>query len=77
MRVLLWAESFWPYVGGVEVLSVPFIRSMRDRGYTFAVVTSHGSLDLPDEDHYEGTSVHRFPFLRVLAEGYGRDRDGS
>jgi glycogen(starch) synthase len=73
MRVLLWAESFWPYVGGIEVLSVPFIRSMRDRGYTFAVVTSHGSLDLPDEDRYEGTSVYRFPFLRVLAE---RDMDG-
>jgi glycogen(starch) synthase len=68
MRVLFWTELFWPYVGGVEVLSAQFIRLMRERGYEFAVVTSHGSLKLPDEDRYEDTPVHRFPFLKALSE---------
>jgi glycogen synthase len=69
MRVLYWTQLFWPHIGGVEVLSSRFIPAMRDRGYEFAVATSHGDLDLPDQDEWEGVPIHRFPFLHAIADG--------
>ena len=68
VRVLYWTQLFWPYVGGVEVLASKFLPAMQDCGYEFAVVTSHGSLDLADEDHYDGIPVFRFPFQAALGE---------
>ncbi len=69
MRVLYWTQLYWPYIGGVEVHGANFLRAMQTRGYEFAVVTSHGSLNLPDEDEFEGVPIHRFPFRTALAEG--------
>lgn len=69
MRVLYWSELFWPHIGGVEVLSSRFIPAMRDRGHEFAVATSHSTLDLPDEEDWEGVRIHRFPFRRAIADG--------
>lgn len=69
VRVLYWTQLFWPYVGGVEVLASKFLPAMRERGYEFVVVTSHGSLDLPDEDNYNGISIYRFPFRTALTNG--------
>lgn len=67
MRVLFWSELFWPYIGGVETLSVKLIPALRKRGYEVIVVTSHHYLDLPDGAQYEGISVYRFPFRAALA----------
>jgi glycogen(starch) synthase len=67
-RLLFWTESFWPYVGGVEVLGTKLVLALRERGYQIAVVTSHGSLTLPDDDLYEGIPVHRLPFHRAFAQ---------
>lgn len=66
MRVLYWTQLFWPYVGGVEVLASKFIPAMQTRGHEFKVVTSHGSLDLPDEDEKDGVPIHRFPFQAAI-----------
>jgi glycosyltransferase involved in cell wall biosynthesis len=67
MRVICWTELFWPYIGGVEVITARLLPALKERGHELCVVTSHGSLDLPDEDEYEGTPVHRFPFQTALA----------
>lgn len=67
MRVLLWGELFWPYIGGAELFAARLSISLRERGYEIAVVTSHGGDDLPDEDLYRGIPVYRFPFRRALA----------
>jgi glycogen(starch) synthase len=67
MRALYWTQLFRPYVGGVEVLARHFLPAMRSRGYELAVVTSHGSLSLPDEDVDDGVPVYRFPFQTALA----------
>ena len=67
MRVLLWGELFWPYIGGAELFAANLMLSLRERGYEFAVVTSHDSLDLADEARYQGIPVYRFPFRAVLA----------
>ncbi len=69
MRVLYWTQLYWPYIGGVEVHGANFLRSMRIRGHQFAVVTSHGSLNLPDHDEYEDVPIYRFPFQTALANG--------
>lgn len=68
MRILYWTEQFWPYIGGVEVMGVDFVRALVGRGHAVTVVTSHGSLDLPDAEDRDGARIHRFPFLRALAE---------
>jgi len=68
MRILFWTELFWPYVGGVEVLGVRLLGALRRRGHEAAVVTSHGSLELPDEDAHLGVRIHRFRFLEALGD---------
>jgi glycosyltransferase involved in cell wall biosynthesis len=69
MRVLYWTELFWPYVGGVEVLSSRLLPALRDRGVTFQVLTSHGALDLPDEEEWEGIPIRRIRLHEGLATG--------
>ena len=68
MRILLWTELFWPYIGGGEVLSAKFAVAMKSRGHQLAVITSHGNLDLPDEDDYLGIPVYRFDFWEALSK---------
>jgi len=69
-RVLFWAQSFWPEIGGVEVLGTQTLLALRQRGFEFAVVASHGEADLPDLMTYDGIPIHRLPFLQALS---GRD----
>lgn len=68
MRVLFWCDFFWPYVGGTEVWSARLLTALRERGYEFTVVTSHGGLDLPDADQYKGIPIFRFPFWTALTD---------
>jgi glycosyltransferase involved in cell wall biosynthesis len=70
VRVVLWGELFWPYIGGAELFAAHLIRALRPRGFEFTVITSHDSLDLPDEDTFDDTPVHRFPFRRALSPAH-------
>jgi glycogen(starch) synthase len=69
VKLLYWVPQFPPYVGGVEVLASHFLPALVDRGHEVAVVTSHGALDLPDDDEWNGIAVHRRPFTAALAGG--------
>jgi glycosyltransferase involved in cell wall biosynthesis len=66
VRVLFWSEQFWPTIGGVEVWTSRLLPTLEERGYEFIVVTSHGSLDLPDTATYKGIPVYRFPFWTAI-----------
>jgi glycogen synthase len=66
MRVVLWSESFWPNIGGVEVFNARLLLAMRGRGHECIVVTRHDSPDLPSEDQHEGVPVYRFPLWSAL-----------
>ena len=66
MRILHWSELFWPDVGGVEVFSAALIPALQQRGHEFLAVSSHGSLDLPDEEVHGGIHIRRFPFRSSL-----------
>jgi len=67
MRVLYWVERFWPNIGGVEVLSMQLLTALQQRGYEFAVITSHDRLTLPKEEQYHGIEIYRFPFQPALS----------
>ncbi len=66
MKVLFWTQQYWPYIGGVEVLSRHYVADMRAQGIEIFVVTGHGNLDLPDEDEVDGIAIYRFRFLQAL-----------
>lgn len=69
MKLLYWVQQFHPYVGGVEVLASHFLSALVERGHEPVVITSHGALDLPDEDEWRGVAIHRRPFPAALAGG--------
>jgi len=61
MRVLFWSLTFWPNIGGIEVLAAKVLPVLRERGHEFLVVASNYP-ELPDEAQYEGIPIHRFSF---------------
>jgi len=61
-RILFWSGTFWPRIGGVEVLAARLLPELQARGYRFTVITPQSSLDHPREDRYKGIPVHRVPF---------------
>jgi glycogen(starch) synthase len=67
MRILFWADHFWPYVGGPEILSAKLLPALRTRGHEFTVVTSQHYLDLPAKSVYQDIPISRFPFNTALA----------
>ncbi len=69
MRILLWSELFWPYMGGSQVFALNLIQGLRKCGHNFIVVTRQDDLDLPREAEFRGIPVYRFPFYSALVNG--------
>jgi glycogen(starch) synthase len=69
VKLLYWVPQFHPYIGGIEVLSGHYLQALVRAGHEPVVVTSHGALDLPDEDEWNGVRIHRLPFASALASG--------
>lgn len=73
MKILFWSDTFWPIIGGVEVLGGYFIRALKARGHEVIIVARRDTDDLPDVDCYHGIPVYRFPFrTAVQARSLGR-----
>ena len=47
MRILLWSSTFWPHIGGVEVLGANLAGELCRRGHEVTVVTRRDTEDLP------------------------------
>src|SRR5512140_552983 len=69
MRVLLWSELYWPFVGGAELFLANLARTLAERGHEFLVVTSHHDIALPDDDEHEGVPIRRLPFRAAVEAG--------
>lgn len=69
MRVLLWSELYWPYIGGAERFLTSLASALMARGCACLVVTSHHDRELPDADDYDGIRIRRLPFRAALAGG--------
>lgn len=72
MKILYWSETFQPTIGGVEVLSLPFIHAMQEEGFEFGVVTSHCELDARNQS-FQGEIINR-ELLRVSLASIRRQR---
>lgn len=59
MRVLYFVERFWPYIGGVEVVSARVLPELVRRGIDVTIVTCRDDLNLAERDTYEGVDVRR------------------
>ena len=66
VRVLYWAELFWPYVGGIEVVGLALVTALQQRGYEVTVITSSGPCPLPAEERHDGVLICRLPFSAWL-----------
>ncbi|MGB7947225.1 MAG: glycosyltransferase family 4 protein [Candidatus Binatia bacterium] len=66
MRVLFWADTFWPYIGGGEIFGTKLLMALKER-HEFAVITRQDSPDMPAQDFYRGIPVYRFPFCTSMA----------
>lgn len=66
LRLLFWADSFWPSIGGVETWAARYVTALNDRGFDVTVATTHIGLALPDQDAFHGIPVHRFPLWSAL-----------
>jgi glycogen(starch) synthase len=62
VRVLFWSGTFWPHIGGVEVLATKLLPALHERGYDFIVVTSQQNPEQPVETQYKGIPIYRFVF---------------
>lgn len=66
MRIMVWTNSFWPQIGGVEVLGTRLFSALKARGHELLIVTRRISISFPGEAMYYGIPVYRFPTLQVL-----------
>lgn len=62
MRILFWPITFWPNIGGIEVLSGQLLAELQARGHEIIVVTSGYGLDEYEVVQHKGLSLYRFPF---------------
>ena len=62
MRILFWSGTFWPRVGGIEVLAADFLPALRARGHEVAVITAAPGPGRDDAMEQVGITVHRLPF---------------
>jgi glycogen(starch) synthase len=76
MKILFWSDSFWPNLGGAEVLAVRLLASLRERGHTLAVVANRDWPAQETKTSFEGIPVFRFPFNEALAAGIPASRAG-
>jgi glycogen(starch) synthase len=66
MRVLFWSLTFWPDIGGIEVLAAKLLPALRERGHEFMVVTPQTQAASPDNIQYQGIPIRRFSFQNTL-----------
>lgn len=67
-NILFWSGTFWPNIGGVEILAADLLLALRDRGYRFMVITPQTDPTSSQKDCYKGIEIHRLPFWNVLLD---------
>jgi glycosyltransferase involved in cell wall biosynthesis len=67
LRLMLWSDTYWPNIGGIEVLSEQLVQNLVARGVEVVVVTSNQTDVSRDIEMHRGAAVHRFPFRDALS----------
>jgi glycogen(starch) synthase len=66
MRVLIWSDPFWPAIGGVERLVVPFVRYLTGRGHEVLVLTNQKKAESSTEVDLAGAAILRLDMVGAL-----------
>jgi len=69
MRILLWAELFWPHIGGGPQFSAELADALQERGHELLVITRQDDPLLPSTECLGRIPIHRFPFHQALSGG--------
>lgn len=65
MRILWWLHSFYPKIGGVEIVGAELARGLSARGYEIEVIVDQDP-SLPSRGEVHGIPIYRFPFFQAL-----------
>ena len=66
MRIIHFMETFWPLIGGREVLIENLARSLQAHGHEIIIVTGSHLPDLPERETRQRVPIYRFPFRQAL-----------
>jgi glycogen synthase len=66
MRILLWSSTFWPHIGGVEVLGANLVTALVERGHQVVVLARRDTDDLPAMAEIGRASVVRLRFRQAV-----------
>ena len=70
MRILIWAEFFWPLIGGVEVRLLHLLKALQEQGHETEVITNRLPAAPLEFETWKGIPIHRLETRQALA---GRD----
>ena len=68
MKVLFWADGFWPRLGGTETMGLQLIEGMQARGHQYRVVAQRDHPSWKEDDTYRGIPIKRFDFNGVIGK---------
>lgn len=66
MRILTWCDTFWPVVGGAEVIARTLNESLVARGHQSAVVTSMPRPIRAERERVGGIDIFRLPMFEAF-----------
>jgi len=66
VRILLWSSTFWPHIGGVEVLGANLVEALVGRGHEVTVLARRDTDDVPASSRLLGAEVVRLPFRQAI-----------
>ena len=68
MKILFWADGFYPRVGGVETQGMQFVVCMQQRGHQCTVIAQKDQAHWQEDDSYQGVPIKRLDFNAVIAK---------
>ena len=66
MKILFWTPTFWPDVGGIQLISMRHIQSLKNQGHDCVVLTSFGRVEAPAISDLDGILIYRFPIIQAF-----------
>ncbi len=72
MRVLVWSQYSWPYIGGTEIQAMRLWPELRARDHEVTIVSGQAHDAQAGTETVGGVPVHRLPLREALAAGDAR-----
>ena len=66
MKILFWADGFWPRIGGAETYGLQFVEGMQKRGHQCLVLAQKDHPDWKDNEAYKDILIKRFDFDALI-----------